>query len=53
MADPKSSNSIEVTILPSRILHSQKLLTSVVKVLQEDYFSPFSRLLNVKQVIHH
>ena len=50
MTGVKSNDSAYATIRPSRILHSEKLLTSVIEVFQEDYLNPFSPLLDGQQL---
>lgn len=46
MAGVKSNDSAYATIRPSSILHSEKLLTLVTELFQEDYLNSFSPLLD-------
>ena len=50
MASVRSNDSPYTAIRPSRILHSEKLVTSVTEVLQQYYLNPFSRLLDTQQL---
>ena len=48
MAGIKSNDSAYTALRPSRILRSEKLVTSVVEVLKEDYIHPFSPTLDTQ-----
>ena len=49
MTGGKSNDSAYTAICPFCILRSEKLVTSVTEVLQEDYLNPFSSLSDVQQ----